>query len=141
METLPQNSFEQFTPFTPEGEEDAALNAMLGALDDLHTEFISDADTRRKDEEIMNAVQGVYSAGAEYGSGDLARTIRIFNEFEARLGAMQSICNHDHMVSDSLGMSPKSEEKPENSQDEDQEDDDYEIDPTTGKKKKKKRTY
>lgn len=120
--------------------DDMVISAMFGSLDDLQTEFSSE-DRARSDEEIMNAVAGVYQAGSEYYNGELAQTMQLFDQFAARLGAMA--CNHDHFMQSAL---EAPEDKPSqelshhgHKHDEDDSDDDDEIDPKTGKRRKKRK--
>lgn len=139
MEQLQSKEYD-LPHLSPEEEDDMIFNALFGALDDLHMEYVAgEAERRLQDEEIMAAVQGVYTAGAEYTNSDLGKTMQLFSEFEARLGAMQGMCDHDHMMAQTFGFNadmPNVFGAPTENHHHSHEDED---DPKNRKKKKKKR--
>lgn len=140
IETIPQQSMPE-SQFSVEEHDAMVMNALLGSIEDLSQEF-SQEQRERSDEEILSAVQGVYTAGSEHYNGELASTMQLFEQFAARLGQMA--CNHDHFSTNALGI-----EAGENGHNDEAEhaghkheknhDDEYEIDPKTGKRVKKKK--
>lgn len=147
----------EFNPniITPEEQDDMAMAAFIGALDDIvlaESTVVYNETSARSGGIITERVLGLFDTASTFYNEDMVRSFELVNSLASRLGELAMIrgCmahNHNQMldfISETYGLKQDDGHnhsdimQGEHSHEDD--DDEYEIDPRTGKKTNRKRS-